>query len=584
MVLTTKDVLQIDQGFFHFESFFAKLKMSDLWEVFAIRSSALTEDGEIASQAGRYMSILDVHIDDVESAIREIILDYKKKEWSSDANGLSIIIQKFIQADISGVTFTRNPAHDRNMYVEYVSARWDTLVGGEHIPQVWQAYRNWKTHFPLENGENYIKTWWDIEDLFDAAMDIEWCISHGELFILQARPITTITQEEFLSYRFLDKELEWKEEFLYMTDMATEMTPTPTPFTYSLLRKISDDAGPISRYYQKNRINYHDPEHFHLFGNTLYIDKKREKKQFNGKNLMELMKNKMWLLFLRPEKLEHLGNEIQIIKSRKLEWLLFNELMTQFLADYTTIYSINFAAGFYQKVAEKIRSIPSIKSPEIDGTWLMWNSLEIADESEWRTFSSEGNQNENTGIYGDLHTKISTYLSFREVWRSIVVRYISAIRRELMKVAKAHGITEYRDLYFLTVDELLEDRIDPIVIRLRMAKYEKNKIYSFPQIISSELPEHNRKHEPLWVSWEYMEWTLASIDTLNTSTRPIILYTRYLSPDIVAYFDRIDGIISENGGALSHLALVGRERGIPIIIDEKVLEKHHIGDILTRKK
>ena len=45
-----------------------------------------------------------------------------------------------------------------------------------------------------------------------------------------------------------------------------------------------------------------------------------------------------------------------------------------------------------------------------------------------------------------------------------------------------------------------------------------------------------------------------------------ILYTEILSPDLVQYFDRILGIVSENGGLLSHLAIVARERGVPVVV------------------
>ena len=46
----------------------------------------------------------------------------------------------------------------------------------------------------------------------------------------------------------------------------------------------------------------------------------------------------------------------------------------------------------------------------------------------------------------------------------------------------------------------------------------------------------------------------------------LFLYTEILSPSLTKYFDRIDGIVSENGGLLSHLAIVAREKNIPVII------------------
>ena len=52
----------------------------------------------------------------------------------------------------------------------------------------------------------------------------------------------------------------------------------------------------------------------------------------------------------------------------------------------------------------------------------------------------------------------------------------------------------------------------------------------------------------------------------NTGDKNIILYTKMLSPDLTTYFDKISGIVSNNGGLLSHLAIVARESNIPVIV------------------
>ena len=56
------------------------------------------------------------------------------------------------------------------------------------------------------------------------------------------------------------------------------------------------------------------------------------------------------------------------------------------------------------------------------------------------------------------------------------------------------------------------------------------------------------------------------LDSEKEESKKIILYTEILSPDLTKYFDKISGIVSENGGLLSHLAIVAREKSIPVIV------------------
>lgn len=584
VLLTCNQVKEIDRNLFDWGNFIQSLKQNWCWNKLVVRSSALSEDGEISSEAWKYATILDISVDDIKNATLQVIEKYKKVTQASVVSWLSIIIQQFIWGEISWVTFTRTPERDRNMLIEYAYTRWDILVWGEIVPQIARAYRFWKNRLPLENGEEYIDIWWKIEELFDSPMDIEWCISKWELFILQARPITTISRNEFESYLLMDSELMWKQDFYYMVWMATEMTPNPTPFTMSLLEKFMSNWWPLDIFYKKHHIYYNNPEYFSTFGNQLYIEKYKEKLQFQWWGWWRYFRNKIFLLLLRPEKRENLRKEIQRIQNRNIKNFSLSELLSSFLEDYCIIYSINFSAWVYQNIAEKLKLNPTFKSSHIKIKWLIGNSLEIADESEWKSFTWWDIEMIDNGLYGELSKKISEYLSFREIWRSIVVWYISTIRKVLQKISQDNNVSDYHDLYFLTIDEVLEWKIDQEIMQSRKIMYEKNKKYTFPPIISSDFIQKNEKSNLIWASWSSIKWTLVLAENIDDFPRPVILFTRFLSPDIVAYFDRIDGIISQNGWSLSHLAIVARERWIPVLIDEKVLEKYRIWDILTLNK
>lgn len=584
VLLTCNQIIEIDRNLFDWGNLIQSLEKRWCWNKLAVRSSALSEDREESSEAWKYLTILDVGVDDIQNATLQIIEEYKKVMQTSIVSWLSIIIQQFIRGEISWVTFTRTSDHDRSMLIEYAYTRWDILVWGEIVPQIWRAYRFWKNEFPLQNGKEYIDIWWKIEELFDSPMDIEWCISKWALSILQARPITTISRNEFESYALLDSALMWKQDFYYTVWMATEMTPNPTPFTMSLLEKIMINWWPLDIFYKKNHIYYNNPEYFSTFGNQLYIEKHKEKLQFQLWGWWGNFRNKIYLLLLRPEKRESLRKKIQRIQNRSIKNFSLNELLSSFLEDYGIVYSINFSAWVYQNIAEKLKLNPTFKSSHIEIEWLIGNSLEIADESEWKSFTWWDIEMNENRLYGELSKKISEYLSFREVWRSIVVRYISTIRKILQKISQDNNVSDYHDLYFLTIDEVLERKIDKEIIHSRKITYEQNKKYTFPSIISSDFIRKHEKNGLIWASWSSLNWTFVFTENIEDFPRPVILFTRFLSPDIVKYFDRIDGIISQNGWSLSHLAIVARERWVPVVIDEKVLEKYHIGDILTLNK
>ncbi len=73
------------------------------------------------------------------------------------------------------------------------------------------------------------------------------------------------------------------------------------------------------------------------------------------------------------------------------------------------------------------------------------------------------------------------------------------MRKLLIKIAQERQITNYRDLYFLTIEEILEDNLDKKSIQIRKDEYEKNISYIFPSVISSDFQNIANK-EITWAS------------------------------------------------------------------------------------
>jgi pyruvate,water dikinase len=95
------------------------------------------------------------------------------------------------------------------------------------------------------------------------------------------------------------------------------------------------------------------------------------------------------------------------------------------------------------------------------------------------------------------------------------------------------------------------------------------KRFRFSRLVDCPFPERGK--------YKMIE----SIEQFEKGRRFIVV--RSLSPDYFLLFSSIDAIISENGSALSHLAILAREHNIPIMIVPGITSKiHRKGNISIR--
>ncbi len=179
----------------------------------AVRSSGIAEDLPGASFAGQYETILDVqNADDLLTAVKrcwssafsERVIAYKKEHGQTGVPGMAVLVQQLVRADAAGVAFTANPVTgDRNeTAVSAVRGLGERLVSGQVSPDEWTVKGD--NSIQLHGAENAItadqaKAVADlakrVEKLFGNPQDIEWAIADGKLFLLQSRPITTLSKQ-----------------------------------------------------------------------------------------------------------------------------------------------------------------------------------------------------------------------------------------------------------------------------------------------------------------------------------------------------------------------------------------------------
>ncbi len=188
----------------------AQLSSPEARQLFAVRSSALGEDGLQYAHPGMLDTQLGVAAHDVPAAIEAVVrsanndrvLAYRR-EMGLDACLLpAVIVQEWIDAEYSGVLFSTYPVYPNELLIHTVQGAGEALVQGQSDPV--------ETAFDKPSGEVY---WQEIpedeqalsaellQELFETAtrletklgypIDLEFCVANGTIYWLQMRAITT---------------------------------------------------------------------------------------------------------------------------------------------------------------------------------------------------------------------------------------------------------------------------------------------------------------------------------------------------------------------------------------------------------
>jgi pyruvate,water dikinase len=188
----------------------------DLAGPVAVRSSATAEDLPDRSFAGQYETTLEVNSEaGLWAAIRrcwdsldsERAQAYRNEaEAPGSAPVMAVLVQRMVPAEVSGVLFTVDPlTRERGrMLINATKGLGEALVSGRITPDEYRVDRASGSIAARPSGETPVLPDTAIRELcaiaqrieahFGAPQDIEWCWAQGRFSILQARPITTLSQ------------------------------------------------------------------------------------------------------------------------------------------------------------------------------------------------------------------------------------------------------------------------------------------------------------------------------------------------------------------------------------------------------
>ena len=187
----------------------------------AVRSSAASEDGVSTSFAGQYDTVLNCNnVREVLEALEKVyksgssnrVQSYVEAQLSLTERGqdssleICAVVQHMVKATVSGVMFTAEPVESdtSQIFIEAVSGLGDKMVSGYASPDSWlfdkysgniiESYSMSTPVLERDQLEELFDTGKQIEAEFGCPQDIEWAFDRNKLFILQTRPITTLSK------------------------------------------------------------------------------------------------------------------------------------------------------------------------------------------------------------------------------------------------------------------------------------------------------------------------------------------------------------------------------------------------------
>lgn len=238
----------------------------------AVRSSAADEDGGLHSFAGQFESLLYVTAQTLEEAIRRVWLSayservqvYRETHNIDSAPGISVIIQKMVDAEVSGVGFGVNPANGnrKEKIICAVYGLGEGIVSGDLNAdnyfitsagiQIEVAKKDHRIvldataghgtrkedvpepmrHQQALTGEQVIALASMLDRLrliYKRPQDIEFAVSRDHIYLLQVRPVTT-----------LGKVADPNGEYIVWdnSNIIESYPGLTSPLTFSFIRKM----------------------------------------------------------------------------------------------------------------------------------------------------------------------------------------------------------------------------------------------------------------------------------------------------------------------------------------------------------
>ncbi|BBA33909.1 pyruvate phosphate dikinase PEP/pyruvate-binding [Methylocaldum marinum] len=246
-------------------AFYARLVDASPTGKVAVRSSALAEDSAGASYAGEFETVLEVGTESdlyqaiqtvFESAKSEKVKIYADATDQARIQAMAVVVQHMLAPAYAGVLFTSDPISGNAdfMHGNLTEGPGDKLVSGTVTGDAF----TYNVDTGVYEGPDYFRPYYRelvsmaarlVHDL-GAPQDIEWAVHRDRLFLLQSRPITTLSRTPDVWNDSLKGNYLWCN-----TNLGELFGNVITPLTWSVFHEIvRRNVGPVGGHFMVGRI------------------------------------------------------------------------------------------------------------------------------------------------------------------------------------------------------------------------------------------------------------------------------------------------------------------------------------------
>ena len=212
------------------------------------------------------------------------------------------------------------------------------------------------------------------------------------------------------------------------------------------------------------------------------------------------------------------------------------------------------------------------------------------------------NNNDNNDIRDNIFTvRAKSGIKNREISRLNRTRIFGLARSIMLKVGELLEYDDYidnfRDVFYLYFNELLEPKDYKDLIKIRKEQYKRfENIPNFSRLeFLGMITDKNFDNIQSKKMGEHIEFfgigsspgkligEVVKIDnpTTDVDTKYKIIVTESTDPGWVFMINNCSGVIAERGSMLSHTAIITRELGKPSIVNVKgIMDNIQTGDIV----
>jgi phosphoenolpyruvate synthase/pyruvate phosphate dikinase len=550
-------------------------------EFVAVRSSATAEDGADHAWAGQLDSYLNITKDNVLEKVQHCwaslftprAIFYRfEKELNTTKISVAVVVQKMVNSELSGIAFSVHPVtEDRNqLIIEAGLGLGEAIVSGSITPDSYVVEKDprkildinvaeqtrglfrksdggneWKDlgeegtkqviseEQILELSELIIK----IENHYGFPCDIEWAYENNEFFIVQSRPITTLSN--------LDKN--------------QDSDPNPKDF-------IRMFAG----------------KSFVYLLTEIFLG------YYNKKNVLSVQDEESWMSFLPKKEQEPTLSDGKELYENEENYKKYKTEFDQYIEDSTERF-------------EEILNQESVSNKDVKEFFDL-ASKHFSYYSKTEFFYTDKLDMEKMVIsvkeFDELKLEGRSYLN------KIIFEEDGFVRKLISKISEQTGVQKQK-LSNYSIDEVLDlvdsnKEVPEEILESRSVFFVSKNISIFGEdsrnLVNSFLSPYREDSEVIKGTTAFGGKVIAKARVLipdyenfSTISKAVeemedgeILVAETTAPEIIQACKKASAIITNQGGMLSHAAIIARELKIPCIIgtNRDVVKNIKTGDKL----